>query len=167
MNLFFFFLPHQDTLGDPSRHKEKLKGKFPGLEFVVESKADVTYPVVSAASIVAKVTRDREIRRQCEEMGGQEDLGSGYPSDPATKEWLTKHVDSVFGFPSLVRFSWATVNRLLEDCGASACTWDCDDDEEDKRQQKLFVRKSSALESSGVGRHSFFRSRKLQKVGAW
>ncbi len=38
-----------DTLGDPARHRDKLKNVFPGLHFVVESKADLTYPVVSAA----------------------------------------------------------------------------------------------------------------------
>lgn len=34
--------------------------------------------------------------------------GCGYPSDPDTKLWLTKHLDPVFGFPTIVRFSWST-----------------------------------------------------------
>lgn len=28
--------------------------------------------------------------------------------DPETKSWLNDHKHSVFGFPSLVRFSWGT-----------------------------------------------------------
>ena len=34
--------------------------------------------------------------------------------DPQTKAWLEKHVDPVFGFPNLVRFSWSTCARILE-----------------------------------------------------
>ena len=35
-------------------------------------------------------------------------------ADPETKAWLQKHVDPVFGFPNLVRFSWSTCVRILE-----------------------------------------------------
>ena len=35
-------------------------------------------------------------------------------ADPETKAWLQKHVDRVFGFPNLVRFSWATCARILD-----------------------------------------------------
>lgn len=41
-------------------------------------------------------------------------LGSGYPSDPQTKQWLREHVDPVFGFPTLVRFSWSTCQEILD-----------------------------------------------------
>ena len=44
-----------DTLGDPGRHKARLSERFPGIKFVVEKKADSKFPIVSAASIVAKV----------------------------------------------------------------------------------------------------------------
>ena len=64
-----------DTLGDPERHRQRLKGKFPALHFVVESKADLNYPIVSAASIVAKTQRDSEVGKE---------MGSGYPGDPGT-----------------------------------------------------------------------------------
>jgi ribonuclease H2 subunit A len=36
-----------------------LRGLFPRISFTVAQKADATYPVVSAASILAKVTRDK------------------------------------------------------------------------------------------------------------
>jgi ribonuclease H2 subunit A len=35
--------------------------------------------------------------------------------DPATKSWLLNHLDPVFGFPTLVRYSWSTCSKLLED----------------------------------------------------
>ena len=44
-----------DTLGDPGRHKARLSEKFPSIKFVVVKKADSKFPIVSAASIVAKV----------------------------------------------------------------------------------------------------------------
>ena len=43
-------------------------------------------------------------------------------SDPATKRWLLRHVDPVFGFPSIVRFSWATTRKLLHE-KAYAVKW--------------------------------------------
>ena len=39
-----------------------------------------------------------------------------------TKEWLRQHVKPVFGFPSIVRFSWATVRTILE-AEAAPVTW--------------------------------------------
>ena len=44
-----------DTVGDPEKYRIKLSEKFPGIKFVVAKKADSLYPVVSGASIVAKV----------------------------------------------------------------------------------------------------------------
>lgn len=46
-----------DTLGKPETHQLKLKREFPDLEFIVKAKADALYPIVSMASIVAKVMK--------------------------------------------------------------------------------------------------------------
>ena len=73
------------------------------IRIVAEHKADLKYPVVSAASIIAKVTRDREIEKLKQEIGM--DFGSGYPSDPYTKEFLKKNYNR---FPNLFRKSWST-----------------------------------------------------------
>ena len=54
-----------------------------------EHKADMNYVIVGAASILAKVTRDREIEKLKHIVG--ENFGSGYPSDPYTKEFLAKN----------------------------------------------------------------------------
>src|SRR5207245_1828141 len=69
-------------------------------------KADVNYPVVSAASIIAKVQRDRQIQNLNWNLG---DIGSGYPSDPKTRrfliEWVIKHNGEI---PLFARKSWAS-----------------------------------------------------------
>lgn len=44
-----------DTVGDPEKYRTKLSDIFPSIKFVVAKKADSLYPVVSGASIVAKV----------------------------------------------------------------------------------------------------------------
>ncbi|KAF5948117.1 hypothetical protein HYC85_014074 [Camellia sinensis] len=76
----------------------RLSERFPSIKFV----ADSLYPVV---------TRDRALRdwvldETAENM--HRNFGSGYPGDPETKSWLEDHQHSVFGFPTLVRFSWGT-----------------------------------------------------------
>jgi hypothetical protein len=53
--------PPPHAAGDPERYKVRLSRAFPSLAFTVCPKADALYPVVSAASIVAKVTRDRAL----------------------------------------------------------------------------------------------------------
>ncbi|PKI42329.1 hypothetical protein CRG98_037274 [Punica granatum] len=71
-----------DTVGDAEKYRIKLSERFPSIKFVVAKKADSLYPVVSGASIVAKVTRDRAVRdwvleETSENM--QRNFGSGYP----------------------------------------------------------------------------------------
>jgi ribonuclease HII len=68
-------------------------------------KADDLYPVVSAASVVAKLTRDSIIEELKVEYG---DFGSGYPADPKTKDFLSKMKDA----PFFVRRSWKTYSEL-------------------------------------------------------
>ena len=108
-----------DTVGDPKKYKDIISRALndPEILITVESKADDTYPVVSAASICAKVTRDHALREfQFQEVGKKfgTDTGCGYPSDPKTKTWLKENIDPVYGFPSLVRFSWKTSYSMLE-----------------------------------------------------
>lgn len=49
------FQVYLDTVGDAEKYREKLLGRFPAVKFVVAKKADSLYPVVSGASIIAKV----------------------------------------------------------------------------------------------------------------
>jgi len=71
--------------------------------------ADSRFAVVSAASIIAKVNRDREI----EKLRKKYDLGSGYPSDSKTmqfiKDWILDHNKT----PKFVRKSWKPVKIMM------------------------------------------------------
>lgn len=75
---------------------------------VTEHKADFNYPVVSAASILAKVTRDRYIEHLKEMFG--EDFGSGYTSDEKTIKFLKKNWDNKE--IHFIRKQWATWKDL-------------------------------------------------------
>ncbi len=81
-----------------------------GLNVIAEHKADDKYIEVSAASIIAKAERDAqiaEINKDYIKMGG---IGSGYPSDPTTKKFLTNYTYDEM--PDFVRRSWATVSKM-------------------------------------------------------
>jgi len=79
------------------------------LRIVSEHHADRKYPVVSAASILAKVRRDEIIESLQETYG---DFGSGYPSDPKTirfvKEWILRNRCDL----PIVRRTWRTFRNL-------------------------------------------------------
>ena len=81
------------------------------VEIISRHKADDTYPVVSAASILAKVRRDEQVRRIEEEIG--EPIGSGYTSDPNTIRFLESWLERYDTLPPHTRKSWDTSNRLL------------------------------------------------------
>ena len=116
-----------DAIGNTTSLRRAIEMVFVDLEVIVESKADDTYPIVSAASICAKETRELEMREWAhEEMkrGWKEKgkMGSGYPADRRTKTWLKANIDVVFGYPKVCRFSWSTVKRILNS-EAIEITW--------------------------------------------
>ena len=74
-------------------------------------KADETFPVVSAASIIAKVTRDARVRHIEKEIG--EPIGSGYPSDPNTISFLRNWIGKKGTYPPHTRRSWETAQNLM------------------------------------------------------
>lgn len=80
-----------------------------GMELIAEHKADVKYPVVSASSILAKVTRDREIEKIKDSLGI--DFGSGYPSDEKTQLFLKKNWDK---YPQIFRTTWSSYRAFSE-----------------------------------------------------
>ncbi|MFH1056604.1 MAG: ribonuclease HII, partial [Candidatus Micrarchaeota archaeon] len=77
------------------------------MEFVCGNKADAKYPVVSAASIIAKVLRDRQIEKLHREIG---DFGSGYTHDPKTIEFLKKNFDRP-EVQEYLRHEWSTIRK--------------------------------------------------------
>ncbi len=82
------------------------------IDLKCEHKADVNNVVVSAASIVAKERREEEIKELKKKLGV--DFGSGYPADPATKEFLKNNFKNP-KYKDLIRFSWATTKKLIGD----------------------------------------------------
>jgi ribonuclease HII len=83
-----------------------------GCRIISEHRADSKYEVVSAASIIAKVTRDDIITRLHDDYG---DFGSGYPSDPKTIDFVRSLVKDGKELPSIVRKSWDSVRRIIEE----------------------------------------------------
>jgi ribonuclease HII len=83
------------------------------LDIRCEHKADANYSSVSAASILAKVAREEEVAKIKKEFGN---IGSGYPSDPKTKEFLRKEGKRLEG-SGIFRKSWATWKKLYSSSG--------------------------------------------------
>jgi len=77
---------------------------------VSEHKADINYPVVSAASIIAKVHRDGRIDEIRQEYG---EVGSGYAHDPITCRFLRDYYREHGDFPPIVRRSWKTLRTIV------------------------------------------------------
>lgn len=80
-------------------------------EIIAKHKADDTYLVVSAASIVAKVTRDRMMEDIRKEFGTN--VGSGYPSDHYTMDFIRDWISEKGTAPPHVRTSWEPVRDML------------------------------------------------------
>lgn len=72
---------------------------------VAQNGADREFTVVAAASILAKTERDRLVRQLKEQYG---DFGSGYPSDPRTREFAEKWIREHGEPPPFARRSWST-----------------------------------------------------------
>jgi ribonuclease HII len=90
-----------------------------GIAVDVESRhgADESDAVVGAASIVAKVDRDAAVAELAEEYGA---VGSGYPSDPTTREFLREYVAETGDLPPCARRSWQTCADVLSAADQSA-----------------------------------------------
>lgn len=183
-----------DTVGNPMAYKEKLLKFFPKYSFTVCEKADSKYPIVSAASICAKVVRDRLVRNwKFAEAASLHlnafELGSGYPADPATKRFLEDSLDPVFGYSTLARFSWSTITKLLEKKGAK-CDWNEPEDEkvdlkELSKQKSMMMnyfkpiaKKTNPTSTNSYAKplgnvtqktnaDTFFEDRSLSRVLAW
>ena len=94
--------------------REFLPDNLKGMKIFSEHHADRTYPVVSAASIIAKVMRDSAIESLHGDYG---DFGSGYITDSKTmsflREWRRTHAE----YPPIVRLSWKTIKGIEAEIG--------------------------------------------------
>jgi ribonuclease HII len=80
------------------------------MEVVAEHQADAKHLVVGAASILAKVRRDRSMRELEASLGRR--IGSGYPADPDTIAFLGRWVQEHGELPDFARHTWATALRI-------------------------------------------------------
>ncbi len=95
---------------DVERYAEQIEEHLTRKVKVVSTHfADRIFPVVSAASILAKVERDAEIAALRSKYG---DFGSGYPSDPRTIEFLGEWMENHDEAPPFSRLTWKTWNRI-------------------------------------------------------
>ncbi len=103
---------------DGELYKKEIRKNLKDLkiELIAEHKADDNYAICGAASIIAKVTRDREIEKLKHEIGI--DFGSGYTSDGKTQDFIKKNHDKY----SIFRKEWQTYKDVVDN----------------KKQRKLF-----------------------------
>ncbi len=101
---------------NPPRFKSLIEKfvKNKGIELIVENYMDESNTAVSAASIVAKVERDKEIEELKQQVGV--DFGVGYPHDQLTIQFLEKIIKETNGkqLPDYIRKSWVTTELLQE-----------------------------------------------------
>jgi ribonuclease H, mammalian HI/archaeal HII subfamily len=88
-----------------------MSSQIKNVKIVAKHKADDIYPVVSAASIIAKVTRDRMIEDIQKEF--RMNIGSGYPSDAVTMRFIEKWIKENGTPPKHTRCSWEPVRQLM------------------------------------------------------
>ncbi len=89
----------------------RLRAELPHpVTLTAEHKADENHPITAAASIIAKVTRDAHIATLESTYG---DIGSGYPNDPKTTDFLVNYVNQHDELPPIARKSWATSQDIL------------------------------------------------------
>lgn len=100
----------RDYLAQHIESTEKIKLKC-------EHKADINHPIVSAASIIAKVTRDAEVEKLKKKYDF--DCGSGYPSDPVCVAFLRTPRARELAELGLIRTSWQTWKNVLSGKGQS------------------------------------------------
>jgi ribonuclease HII len=94
--------------------RELLPERLKAMKIVSEHHADRTFPVVSAASIVAKVRRDARVGELHNQYG---DFGSGYITDPKTMSFLRTWRRTHSEYPPIVRMSWKTIKELEAEIG--------------------------------------------------
>ena len=98
----------------PERFEQVVRGYLEqkDVKIIAENNADKNYTIVGAASIIAKVERDRAIEEIKKRVGY--DFGVGYPHDERTIEFVDMLIKKNKRLPSYVRKSWITTQLLQE-----------------------------------------------------
>lgn len=112
------FLDAGDT--DEKRFERRVKNSLePSAVLHAEHGADERYTVVGAASIIAKEARERHVESLAAKYGT---VGSGYPSDPTTRDFLETYVRENRTLPPCARTSWGTSRDVLAALDQSTLT---------------------------------------------
>ena len=98
--------PNARRFGREVRRRSRTNARI-----VARHKADRDLPVVGAASIVAKVERDRAVAELAASLGAV--VGSGYPSDRVTIEFVRATLATGAPPPAWLRASWSTMQRII------------------------------------------------------
>ena len=79
------------------------------INLICKHKAESLFKLVAAASILAKVTRDKEIAELQKNI--PEKIGSGYPADPITQKFVKENHEK---YQNIIRKSWAPYKKILK-----------------------------------------------------
>jgi ribonuclease HII len=113
INIIKKLRPNIVQIGSPQNNAksfiEKINKKIKNIKIISVYHAEDIFPTVAAASILAKVTRDRIIEELKKNYG---DFGSGYPSDKKTINFIIKSIKKK-QIPNIIRKSWKTFSNLL------------------------------------------------------
>jgi ribonuclease HII len=93
------------------RVTEGVAGEGTDIEVTAEHGADASYQLAAAASVIAKVDRDSRIAAIGADY--EQPVGSGYPSDSTTRDFLADYVDRHGELPACARQSWSTSEDVL------------------------------------------------------
>lgn len=113
-------LPEPDAERFSRTLKEELDDSFGDLAITAEHGADDTFPIVSAASILAKNAREDHIGELHEKY--RTDFASGYPHDTPTIDFLEAYLDEHGSLPDETRLSWSTAQRIQKEVEQSSVT---------------------------------------------
>ncbi len=110
-------LPEPDGDRFIRKMKKELPARFQERDFTAEHEADDNFPIVSAASIIAKSARENHVDELKKKYGY--DFKSGYPHDAPTINFLEKYVEEHGDLPEETRESWSTAERIRREAGQS------------------------------------------------
>lgn len=94
---------------NPKRFGKEISKLSNGKKIRSYHHADDRFVIVSAASIIAKVSRDRAISR----LRKKYDVGSGYPSDVKAINFVKAYLSEFNELPKFVRASWKPVQNIV------------------------------------------------------
>lgn len=110
-DIIYLDLPEPNAERFVNKLKAELPEKYADRKFVAEHGADDEYPVVSAASIMAKSAREEHVKELHRKYGY--DFKSGYPHDQPTREFLKEYAEEKGELPKETRRSWSTADKIL------------------------------------------------------